>query len=101
MIPAKTILVAEDDSSIAEVLKIILTGAGYTVLQAGDEKQILALLKQKPSLLLLDIWISGSNGAHICARLKKNKGTSKLPILLISANRDTPEIAKRSGADGF
>jgi DNA-binding response OmpR family regulator len=54
-----------------------------------------------PDLLLLDIWMSGWNGRDICIFLKSQEVTQHLPIVLVSANRDTEKIARDAGADDF
>ncbi len=56
---------------------------------------------QQPDLLILDIWMSGTNGRDICKKLKKSKITENIPIIMISANPDTPLISKKCGANDY
>lgn len=95
----KRILIADDDPSIVEAIKLILE-EGYQTLtvRTGDE---IYKLKRYPDLFLLDIWMAGHNGMDICLYLKGKKETSKIPVIIISANKDTEEIAKKAGADAF
>jgi len=95
------ILVAEDDESIAEVMTLILSENGHNVITASDEKTFLSSVSQNPHLILLDISLSGVSGAHLTKRMKKDPTYSAIPIIIVSANTDTAEIAKKSGADGF
>ncbi len=52
-----------------------------------------------PDLLFLDIRVSGSDGLTICQHLKSQPATRHLPIILLSAHRDTQRIARDAGAD--
>lgn len=64
-------------------------------------KLVTKMYKFLPSLLLLDIWMSGLDGRDICKELKSDDKTKKIPIIMISANKDTKQIALEAGADGF
>lgn len=98
----KSILIAEDDKAIVEVMDIILREAGYeTLLLKSGEKVVATAQKRKPDLLLLDIWLSGEDGGEIAKTLKGNDKTKSIPIVMISANNETEQIAKAAGADGF
>jgi DNA-binding response OmpR family regulator len=99
---SKKILVAEDDQAILEVIKIILEGEGYSVVSAAKEGKIYSLITEhNPSLILLDIWLSGLDGGKIARNLKNKKETKNLPIVMISANNETDKITRESGADDF
>lgn len=98
----KTILIAEDDHAIIEVIKIILEDAGYITIGVSDGKSIVDIaMQQKPALILLDIWISGENGEEIAKKLKSTKNTRHIPIVMISANNETEQIAKKAGVKDF
>jgi DNA-binding response OmpR family regulator len=80
---------------------MILEDAGYDVQTTNNghtEKCVLAYL---PDVILLDIWMSGIDGRNICRDLKSKKKTADIPIIMISANKDTEKIAREAGADGF
>lgn len=95
------ILVADDDEAIADALQIMLEDEGYEVEVVLDGGSIHKIAQNPPDLLLLDIWMSGKNGREICQELRLNEETRHLPIILISANKDTAQIAREAGADGF
>jgi CheY-like chemotaxis protein len=97
----KKILVADDDTAILDVICIILEEEGYEVLAASEGNIIDLVNETHPDLLLLDIWMSGVDGGEVARQLKEMPSTKNIPILLISANRDTEKIAGLSGADGF
>lgn len=99
---AKKILIAEDDKAIVEVVKIILDETGYTTLTIKDGESVIKIVKEKnPDLILLDIWLSGEDGGEIAKVLKSKEETKNTPIIIISANNETEQIAKDAGADGF
>lgn len=97
----KKILVVDDDVGILDAMKYTLEDAGYMVSTIADGNVVLQMKKREADVLLLDIWMSGTNGADICIRLKKQETTKNMPIILVSANNNTEKIAKECGADDF
>jgi CheY-like chemotaxis protein len=95
------ILVADDDPGILEVISLMLRDAGYDVKTTANGKSLLNIHGNLPQMVLLDIWMSGINGSEICRKLKTQEKTTNIPVILISANKDTEHLAKRSGADDF
>src|SRR5262249_52185888 len=93
----KKILIADDDPAILEVLTLFLEGVGYEVETTSEGLTSQAFEHGYPDMLLLDIWMSGWNGRDICRSLKSQEETRHLPILLISANRETGRIAREAG----
>lgn len=98
----KKILVAEDDSAIVEVVKIILENEGYTVIQTDSEEKIHQIVREEiPDLILLDIWLAGYDGGLIAKTIKSKEATSNIPLVMISASNETEKISKEVGADDF
>lgn len=97
----KKIMIAEDDAGILDAMQIILEDAGYDITTIGTGPSVPHVIKQKPDLLLLDIWMSGINGTTICKKLKSHTKTKDMPIIICSANRDTQKLTKECGADDF
>lgn len=97
----KRVLVADDDAAILEALTLMLEDAGYKVETTTDGYTVQQLQDNFPDLILLDLWMSGIHGRDICRHLKNQEHTKKIPIIIISANKDTEEIAKKAGADDF
>lgn len=98
---SKKILIADDDPSIVDSVKMMLELEGYDVSTTTDGATIYKMEKEYPDLLLLDIWMSGQDGREICKYLKSEPHTKNIPIIMISASRDVKQSAKESGADGF
>lgn len=97
----KKILIADDDPAILEALTLMLEDAGYETDTTVDGQTIKEATDQLPDLILLDIWMSGTDGRDICKHLKRRPQTKHIPIIMVSANKDAEHIAKESGADDF
>lgn len=101
MTDKKKVLVADDDPAILEVIMLMLEDAGYDAKTIVDGQTERIVEEYLPDVILLDIWMSGLDGRTICKALKKQKSTMNIPIIMMSANKDTEKIAKESGADDF
>ncbi len=101
MCAIKNILVADDDPAIIDALQFVFEDAGYKVVTTVEGETICKMEKEYPDLLLLDIWMSGEDGRKICKFIKSRETTKHIPIIMISANRDTKKMAKESGANDF
>lgn len=97
----KKILVADDDAAIVDAIQLILEDANYIVETTLNGEDVIKMKTNFPDLILLDIWMSGQDGRIICAHIKSKKETKHIPIIMISANRDTSQIAKKAGAEDF
>jgi DNA-binding response OmpR family regulator len=97
----RKILLADDDPGILDAISMMLEDAGYEVETSVDGAIVQDMREEVPDLLLLDIWMSGMDGREICKKLKSQKKTKHIPIIIISANRDTDRIAREAGADDF
>lgn len=97
----KRIVVAEDDPGVSDALQMILEDAGYEVETMVHGIPVYQLHNPLPELLLLDIWLGGTDGRKICKFLKGQGTTQYLPIILLSAQKEIKAIAKEVGADDF
>ena len=98
---SKRILVADDDPGIGEMLHEMLSDAGYEADIEVNGQAVRQLAEPFPDLLLLDIRLSGTDGRTLCEQLKRQPATSHIPIILLSAHKDTRQIAREAGADAF
>ena len=98
----KHIFIVDDDEAILDVIKIILEDNGYktTVVTDGDDL-FKKIRSNHPDLILLDIWLTGTDGIAITKKMKINDKLKKIPIIMISANNKGKQIALENGADGF
>jgi CheY-like chemotaxis protein len=97
----KTIMVADDNEGILDVMRLILEENGYKATTTNNGRDLFDLKEPLPDLLFLDIMLSGTNGSELCTILKSNKKTQHMPILLLSANHTIAEIAENCGANGY
>lgn len=82
----KTILLAEDDELIREMMSRHLTLSGYKVITVGDgAKAILAARKEQPDLILLDMGLPLLNGWQAAHRLKTLPETRHIPVIAVTA----------------
>ena len=98
----KKILIVDDDSSIVEVLKIILEEQGYETFNISEGAYVSEVVgEEKPDLILLDMMLPGISGVNVCKQLKTNPLTLDIPIILFSASTDIDTVWKESGADDY
>ncbi len=97
----KKILVADDDSAIVDAVKMILEDENYEVTTTSNGETVRKVHGVLPDLILLDIWMSGVDGRDVCKYLKSQNNTKHIPIVMVSANKDTEKIAMDAGADDF
>ena len=98
------ILIVEDEPSIAELIAINLSHAGYEVEKAMQTELALALMKdQLPSLIILDWMMPGKSGVQFAKELRANERTKGLPILMLTAKSEESDkvLGLDSGADDY
>lgn len=96
-----TVLVADDDPDIREVLRLYLENAAYHVLEASDGEEALeALAAEHIHLCLLDIMMPKLDGYQV---LKRLRATNNVPVIIISAKGQDPEkiLGLDLGADDY
>lgn len=99
---SKYVLLVDDDEGILDVATIILNEKGYTVEKMIDPEGIYKRIENDhPGVILLDLWMPQLSGEEILQSLKNNKDTASIPIIVVSASKDTERISKRLGADGY
>ena len=95
------VMVVDDDQDLAEMLGIVLTGAGIAVdlVSRGDE--VMDVFRNNPpDLVLLDVMLPGLDGIEVC---KLIRAESMVPIVMLSAKGDTQDVVKglEAGADDY
>jgi two-component system alkaline phosphatase synthesis response regulator PhoP len=97
----RTILVADDNPKIVEVLSAYLAAEGFDVVTAADGTAALeAVSARVPDLALLDIMMPGIDGIELTKRLQREHG---LPVILVTARSDEIDrlIGLEIGADDY
>ncbi len=98
------ILVVEDDSDISNMLRIYLSGQGYTVEVAAKGGDALnATKKQLPNLIVLDINLPDMSGYDVCRDLRTTTRTSHIPIIFLTQKDERSDklIGLELGADDY
>ena len=98
------ILIVEDSATQAAQIKYLLESHHYKVLVTQNGQQALALLsKHKPSLVISDIVMPDMNGYELCGKIKSDKRTEDIPVILLTALSDPEEVIEglSCGADIF
>lgn len=94
---APTVLVAEDEYASLEVLALMLTAKGYSVLTASDGEEALKLARLHPvDLLITDYMMPRMNGATLCLELARDARLAQIPVIMMSANHpdDIPPLPR-------
>ena len=95
------VLVVDDDQDLAEMLGIVLTGAGIDVEMVGRGDEALEAFREtKPDLVLLDVMLPGIDGVEVC---KLIRAESMVPIVMLTAHGDTQDVVAglEAGADDY
>ena len=96
-----TILVADDEKEIRDLLRLYLENEKYNVIEAKDGKQALDMLRSnKVDLCLLDIMMPNIDGYHVLQELRKE---SNMPVIILSAKDADSEkiLGLNLGADDY
>ena len=100
----KTILIIEDEKDIVDLLEYHLKQSRFSVIAALDGPSGLERArKDRPSLIILDLMLSGMDGKEVCRALKSNPITQSIPILMLTAKAEEVDriIGFELGADDY
>ena len=102
--PAPKLLLVEDDPALAELIEYRFKGEGYDVRLTGDgDEALLLAAEEAPDLVLLDWMIGGTSGIEVCRRLRREKTTAHVPIIMLTARgaEDDRIRGLETGADDY
>lgn len=89
------ILVIEDDKFLRKVIEKKLLGEGHKIVEALDgESGVQAAQEQNPDLILLDLVLPEMDGFETLKRIKKDKKTFKIPVIILSNLGEKENINK-------
>lgn len=98
------ILIVEDEPSIAELIAINLTHAGYEIEKAMQTDLALSMMRDRlPNLIILDWMLPGKSGVQFAKELRANDRTRGLPILMLTAKSEESDkvMGLDAGADDY
>jgi two-component system, OmpR family, alkaline phosphatase synthesis response regulator PhoP len=97
----QTVLVVEDETSIASFVALYLKNAGYRVQTVGTGQDALdTLSRERPDLIVLDLMLPDIDGIEVCRRVRRG---SDIPILMLTARDEDVDkiIGLEVGADDY
>ncbi len=101
---AATILVVEDEPAIQELVSYNLQLAGHRAVRADNAEQALELVRgEVPDLVVLDWMLPGMSGIEFARRLRADKRTQTVPLIMLTARADESDklAGPETGADDY
>ena len=99
--PSETVLVADDDAHLREVVRVALEQAGFLVAEAADGREAIAAVERvRPALMVLDIMMPEVDGLEVCRTIRRNH---TLPIVFLSSRDDEVDriVGLELGGDDY
>jgi len=98
------ILIVDDESAIRQMVCLALTQAGYRCIEAADTNEAQAkIIAEPPDLILLDWMLPGISGVEYARRLRREKLTQGLPVIMLTARTEEEDKVRGfdNGADDY
>ena len=103
-VAAPKLLLVEDDPALAELLEYRFQSEGYNVRTTADGDEALMFADEDaPDLVILDWMIEGTSGIEVCRRLRRDKATAHVPIIMLTAREAEDDRVRGldTGADDY
>lgn len=99
----RKVVVIEDDRDITEAMSYALDRAGFQVQVARTGEEGLDAVRRGADLVLLDIGLPGMDGLEVCRLLRRQPGSARIPILILSARGEEVDrvLGLEMGADDY
>ena len=100
----RSIVVADDDPTILELVTVLLGIAHYNVIATTDAVAAMAMVRTKePVAVILDVQMPGGGGLSALSKIKADPKTSKVPVMMLTGERDAVTVmqAMDGGADDY
>ena len=97
----QTILIADDEAQIREILRIYFEKEGFKVVEAADGAEAIVQAQAgKPDIMILDIMMPVLDGLEVCKQVRK---ISDMPIIMLTAKDDDDDriLGLETGADDY
>lgn len=98
------VLIIDDDPDVRFVMNTLMTQQGYEVMTAESREDALVKLEEfAPSVILLDVLLSGTDGRELCREIRSQSGQNiqHIPVIMISAHPGAAENISSYGANDF
>jgi sigma-B regulation protein RsbU (phosphoserine phosphatase) len=94
------VIAADDEHDIVELVRIVLSRAGYEVLTASEGQEALDLARTRtPDLCVLDGVMPGLAGFEVLRALREDERTAAVPVLILTATVDEEREVRRHGVE--
>lgn len=98
----KRVLIIDDDPDARTIMNVLMKKHGCEVETASNREDALSKLENfSPSLILLDVLLSGTDGREFCREMKHSEHLKSIPIVMVSAHPGAAENISKYGADDF
>lgn len=92
---SKNILIVEDDRFLAKAYEARFQKAGFSVVMASDGNEaLIALKKQKPDIMLLDLVMPNKNGFEVLETMHNDPALKKIPVMILSILGQDADVKK-------
>ena len=99
-----TILVADDEEDLRELVTYRLTRSGYRVIGAGDGQEAFDLAAERtPDLMVLDVMMPKLDGYELTRRVRADASLRSIPVILLTARSQDSDVDRgfEVGADDY
>lgn len=100
----RTVLIVDDERDTNDILASLVRARGLVPIQLSSGAQVWpSVSEKKPELILLDLMLPDLDGFAICDRLKRNRDTNLIPVVMVTALQDEHHRSTgvRVGANGY
>jgi len=95
MLKKHKILVVDDDQSLQSIIEMRLRHAGYEVEKAADGEEAMSCMKKSPPrVVFLDIMMPGMDGFEVLDRIKKDRKTRNVPVVMLTSKNGGEDVQK-------
>ncbi|NQV33295.1 MAG: response regulator transcription factor [Phycisphaeraceae bacterium] len=98
------VLIVDDEEDIRELVELYLGRDGYDILACETGEQALEIVRTESiDLIVLDLMLPGISGLDVCKRLKANRKTESIPIVMLTAKGEDADVVSglELGADDY
>ncbi|HEY0434701.1 MAG TPA: response regulator [Chitinophagaceae bacterium] len=97
-----SILVIDDDPDLLEMVETALSVHGFSTTTLSSGKVLFETLQfLRPDLIIIDVFLEGIDGRHLCYRIKTEPNLSAIPVILYSARQVSISTVRTSLANAF
>ena len=99
-----TILVADDEEDVRELVSYRLTRSGYDVIDAADGEEAFRLASESvPDLMVLDVMMPRLDGYELTRRVRAEESLRSVPVILLTARSQETDVSRgfEVGADDY